>query len=371
MPNVEAVKNSQQNLNAPFKLGGMPIGINAGLNDNSSRNGSTLEKYDMVASGLNRYGVMGFNQRVLGAYRREILQNANNYENYSVTQDDQANLKPLADRLGEYYVLGYRVHSGEIIDKTWQEAVQKGKGVELYLTKCAEDGLIDENGPVSFANLNNPLKAADVLITPLHVFTPQANENISLLTDIAINERSPEMAACLLEETSKSGLVGTDSDTARKLLIESRAAFNNKEEYSNFVTNIDKAYQKLFNKTLDEHIKDENKPIFQKVAPVAGVASGAAAGFFLGGFNPIGAILGAVAGGLAGGALYSLNWFGPSSEGKELLAAVDEARMNDNDINFGQGIGSGMGYGAGMGYGPGQGLGLGLGLGSRNLIRQY
>lgn len=96
---------------------------------------------------------------------------------------------------------------------------------------------------------------------------------------------------------------------------------------------MDKAYRKLFpGESLDQYIKDEYKPGWQKNAIPGGIITGAIAGFAKG--KILGAAIGAVAGGLASIGIYSLDWFGENDEGATLLAAVDEARQNDRDVNF-------------------------------------
>lgn len=375
---VEAVTGSQQNINTPVNSSPQNAAELPGLFDSQQ---SPLLRYNNMYAPLYGLGSSSYNKKIMSAYTNEISQSANNYENSSLTKVDQKNLRPLSERIDEFRVLGYRLHSDEEVTDTLKGAAEKGKGVELYLTNCAEDGLIDEKGDVSFYNLKNKTRAVDTLITPMHIFTPDADENISILNEIAIKERSPELAACLLEETSKSGLMGTDNKTAEDLLINSRKYFNSDEEHSNFVTDIDKAYQGLFGITLDEHFKREYKTVGQKAAIIGGVAAGTiavgsvaakcksgflsktlktvgkvakkagslsaeglqATGKFLMKGNSTAKILGLVA--LAGYGIYSLNWFGKNEKGEKLLNTTDNSRQTDTDIDY---QGYGMGYGTGF-----------------------
>jgi hypothetical protein len=265
-----------------------------------------------------------------------MRQSSFTYENQSITEEDQNNLQPLADRIDEYRLFGLRLLQGEQVTEELEGWKNSDSGVALYLTNCAKDGLKDPNQQVSFENLKNPLRAIDTLKTKFSLNTPEANENIDLLSDIAIKGRSPEMAASLLEATSKGGLtgIGVDSKTAQKLLIESRSKFDNEGDYYNYVTSIDKAYKKLFpGKKLDTYINDNYKPTLQKAAPVSGIATGAAIGAVVG-FGLPGAAIGAVVGGLVGLATYSSTWFGRNNEGQKLLSTIDKARQNDHDVDM-------------------------------------
>ena len=284
---------------------------------------------------MSVYGPMALNKRVFNAYRQQMRQTGYDFENQSITAEDQNNLEPLSETLDEYRLLGMRLHPNTEITENLEEAKKSGIGVALYLTNCAKEGLKDPNQPVSFANLKNPLRLVDTL-THLSLTAPQANENINLLSDIAIKERSPEMAACLLEASSKGGLlgIGVDSKTADKLLIESKEKFENKEDYYKFITGIDKAYKQILpGKSLDHYIKANYKPTWQKATPIGGVATGIALGFACGGGLP-GAAIGAIIGGLAGLATYSSTWFGKNADGEKLQAAINKARQTSHDVDI-------------------------------------
>ena len=334
---VEAVKNSTQIKNLPTHI---PANTGAGKIDNagdesffshdltspitgygsdfsdlSKLGGNDLSSpfFNTNSMDLSMYGPVAFNQRIMGAYKQQIRQSGYDFENQGITEDDQNNLQPLSDRLDEFRVFGKRILHREQVTENLEESKKSGKGVALYLTNCAKDGLIDPNQPISFKNLKNPLRLANNLL-PVSLTATQANENIDLLSDIAIKERSPQMAASLLEATSKGGIlgIGVDSKTAEKLLIESKSQFNNKEDYSKFITNVDKAYQEMFpGKSLDKYIKSNYKPMFQKLAPVSGVAAGTLAGVITAAVvsGPVGliALAGAAIGGLIGKGIYSMH----------------------------------------------------------------
>ncbi len=40
---------------------------------------------------------------------------------------------------------------------------------------------------------------------PVSITVPEANHNVQLLTDMAVKEGSPQLAACLLKATSSKG----------------------------------------------------------------------------------------------------------------------------------------------------------------------
>lgn len=352
---VEAVKNSTQIKNLPAH--NVPHGVNSGAgqvanagNDalfnqgltssfsdfsdlgNLGSNGLDTSYFDDLSTNLSIYGSMALNPRVFKAYQQETMQAGYDFENQSITEDDQNNLEPLSERMDEYRIFGIRAHHRAEVTENLEEAKESGKGVALYLTNCAKDGLKDPNQPISFENLKNPLKLVNTLKS--HSFnTPDANKNIDLLSDIAIKERSPQLAAALLEATSKGGItgIGVDSKTAEKLLIESKSKFDNEGDYYKYITNVNKAYKNMSGKTLDKYIDNNYKPALQKTAPASGVAIGAAIGLACG--SVPGAAIGAVVGGLVGLATYASNWFGKNEEGQKLLSAVDKARNKSHDVN--------------------------------------
>ena len=283
---------------------------------------------------MSVYGPMALNKRVFDAYKQQMRQTGYDFENQSITAEDQNNLEPLSETLDEYRILGMRLHHNSEVTENLEEAKKSGIGVALYLTNCAKEGLKNPNQPVSFANLKNPIRLVDTL-THLSLTAPEANENINLLSDIAIKERSPEMAACLLESTAKGGLlgIGVDSKTADKLLIESKDKFENKEDYYKFVTSVDRAYKQLFpGKSLNEYINANYKPTWQKATPIGGIATGIALAFASGGGLP-GAAIGAIIGGIAGLAIYSSTWFGKNSDGDKLVLAINKARQTSHDVD--------------------------------------
>ena len=352
---VEAVKNSTQIKNLPnYNVPGANI-AGAKKVDNESffnqelvgygadfnANGIGSEFLDLNNMNLSMYGPVALNQRVFKAYQQGMKQSGYDYENQSITAEDQNNLEPLSEQLDEYRMLGIRVHHNAQVTETLEEAKKSGIGVALYLTNSAKSGLKDPNQPVSFENLRNPLRLVNKL-TPVSLTAPKANEDVSLLSEIAVKERSPEMAAALLEATAKGGIlgIGVDSETAKKLLVNSQDKFDNKEDYYKHITNVDKAYKKMFpGKSLDEYLNTNYKPTWQRLAPAGGVVAGAVAGSLLL-TNPLGwgvlavAGVGAAVGGLAGLATYASTWFGKNEEGEKLQAVVNKARQNSHDVDI-------------------------------------
>ncbi|HBG49276.1 MAG TPA: hypothetical protein DDW90_07205 [Cyanobacteria bacterium UBA9971] len=356
---VEAVKNSTQIKNLPTYTAPCGTNLNAGrienldnesffnqdlaspisgygsdLGDLSNNLGS--EFLDLDNMNLSMYGPIALNKRVFESYKQQMRQSGYDYENQSITEEDQNNLQPLSDRLDEYRAFGIRIHHNAEVTENLEESKKSGIGVALYLTNCAKDGLKDPNQPISFENLKNPTRLVNKLM-PVSLTAPQANKDVNLLSDIAIKERSPEMAAALLEATSKGGMlgIGVDSETAKKLLVDSKDKFDSKEDYYKYITNIDKAYKKMFpGKSLDKYIKGNYKPTWQKLAPTGGVAAGALTGFVASGFNPLGAVVGAVVGGAVGLATYASNWFGKNEEGSKLMATINKARQNSHDVDI-------------------------------------
>lgn len=355
---VEAVKNSTQIKNLPAYSVPNGTNSNAGKIENLDNESffnqdlaSPISGYgsdigdlgisnltaelDMNDINLSMYGPMALNKRIFGAYQQQIRQSGYDYENQSITEEDQNNLQPLSDRMDEYRAFGIRLHHNSEVTENLEESKKSGIGVALYLTNCAKDGLKNPNMPISFENLKNPTRLVNNLM-PVSLTAPQANEDVNLLSDIALKERSPEMAAALLEATSKGGIlgIGVDSETANKLLVDSKDKFDSKEDYYKYITNVDKAYKKMFpGKSLDKYIKANYKPTWQKLAPTGGVAAGALTGFVASGFNPIGAVVGAVVGGAAGLATYASNWFGKNEEGSKLMSTVTKARQNSHDVD--------------------------------------
>jgi len=358
---VEAVKNSTQIKNLPTYS--VPSGANSNAGrienlDNESFFNQDLTnpisgygsdigdlglsnlttELDLNDMNLSMYGPMALNKRVFGAYQQQMRQSSYDYENQSITEEDQNNLQPLSDRLDEYRAFGIRLHHNAEVTENLEESKKSGIGVALYLTNCAKDGLKNPNLPISFENLKNPTRLVNNLM-PVSLTAPQANENVNLLSDIAIKERSPEMVAALLEATSKGGIlgIGVDSVTANKLLVDSKDKFDSKEDYYKYITNVDKAYKKMFpGKSLDKYIKANYKPTWQKAAPAVGVAAGVWAGIGIGIMTgPVGwlALAGAAVGGAIGLATYSSNWFGKNEEGSKLMSVVNKARQNSHDVD--------------------------------------
>ena len=358
---VEAVKNSTQIKNLPTYS--VPSGANSNAGrienlDNESFFNQDLTnpisgygsdigdlglsnlttELDLNDMNLSMYGPMALNKRVFGAYQQQMRQSSYDYENQSITEEDQNNLQPLSDRLDEYRAFGIRLHHNAEVTENLEESKKSGIGVALYLTNCAKDGLKNPNLPISFENLKNPTRLVNNLM-PVSLTAPQANENVNLLSDIAIKERSPEMVAALLEATSKGGIlgIGVDSVTANKLLVDSKDKFDSKEDYYKYITNVDKAYKKMFpGKSLDKYIKANYKPTWQKAAPAVGVAAGVWAGIGIGIMTgPVGwlALAGAAVGGAIGLATYSSNWFGKNEEGSKLMSVVNKARHNSHDVD--------------------------------------
>jgi hypothetical protein len=333
---VDAVKNSTHTTGTPTQhtpQGGM--------------NTASTDPYDMsmfgfgndymgdITSKLSIYGPMAFNDRLMKTYDTGVRQMSNDFENTSKAED--GNLQPLAERIDEYRIGGVRIHHNEEVTETLEAAKHSGKGVALYMANCAEDGLKDSNGPISFGNLKNPLKLVDTLMTPFALKAPEANEDVKLLTEIAIKERSPEMAAAILQKTSEGGLlkIGTDYETAKKILADSAQHFESKEDHARFLTNIDEASEKMFGRSLDHHIHDEYKTKTQKLATAGTVGSGVLAGAAsckkLGKWGILG---GAVIGAIAGKGVYSTHMFGVNEKGEGLLHSLDKARHVDNKVDL-------------------------------------
>jgi len=353
---VEAVKNSTQIKNLPVHNVPNGANFNAGriedLDNESFFNqdlassitdyGSDFSDLDGIDSGsfdldgmdLSMYGSIALNKRVFESYKQQMRQSGYDYENQDITEDDQINLKPLSEALDEYRIFGMRAHHDEEVTEILQESKNSGKGVALFLTNCAEDGLKDPNQPISFVNLKNPLRLVNTLKDPYVFREPDANENINLLSEIAIKERSPEMAAAILEATSEGGIFGgVDSKTAEKLLIESKNKFDNEADYYKFITCVDKSYKKMFpGKSLNEYFESNYKPTWQKATAFGEIAAGAAIGLKKGGLK--GAAVGAVIGGLAGLASYSMTIFGKNEEGDKLYETVKKARLNSFNVNI-------------------------------------
>jgi hypothetical protein len=249
-----------------------------------------------------------------------------------MAEDDIINLKPLADRLDDYRdpVLKIRIHNKDKVTNILENAKNSENGISLYLVNSAKDGLKDSNQGISFENLKNPTRLIETLKS-ISIAAPEANKNIDILSDIAIKERSPELAACLLEATSK-GITGfgVDSKTAQKILVDSKEMIKKNggtdADYYSYLSNIDQAYQKMFKgKTLDNYIKENYKPTWQKAATGVLVGGGLALAPFTAGISLL-----ATAGGAA---LYSTNWFGQNEEGQNLLNTLDKARSKDHKFN--------------------------------------
>lgn len=347
---VEAVKNSTQVKDVHAYNAEKGINSGAGQISHANNRENSLFRHEndygnygnrnidlgrMEADRIRReiYGPIAYNPRLMNAFQQQMRQQGHNYENQSITNEDQNNLQPLADRLDEYRIFGMRTHHKSDLVEDLEEAKKSGIGVGLYLTNCAKDGLKDPNKPISFANLKNPLRLVNTLKS-VDVNTPDANDKINLLSDIAIKQRSAEMAACLLEGTSEGGATGAgvDAETAKKLLIESRSMFKNEQDYNKFITDIDKAYKKLFNgKSLDKYIKQNYKPTEQKVAATVALPAGMAIGRA---FGAKGAVVGAAVGAVVGLSTYATNFFGKNEVGNELMSAVTNARQNSHDVDI-------------------------------------
>ncbi len=67
----------------------------------------------------------------------------------TVLQEEKSLLEPLAERVHEYRIFGKRAHNYEEVTKVLEESIESQKGVPLYLTYCAKDGLKNPNDQVS------------------------------------------------------------------------------------------------------------------------------------------------------------------------------------------------------------------------------
>lgn len=276
---------SQQGLFDPYS------NLDFDMGNLSSLSGTDFN-LDKMNMDLSMYGPIALNPRVFGAYQRQMKQTGYEFEKNSITNEEKSLLEPLAERVHEYRILGMRYQDHEGVTKVLEDSIESTKGVPLYLTYCAKDGLKNPNDQVSFENLKNPLKLIQDLM-PVSITVPEANHNVQLLTDMAVKEGSPQLAACLLQATSsKGGLLGVDKQTAEKLLIESRSNFDSDADYYSYITGIDRAYQKMFpGKSLDDYIKTQ----YSKV--------------------PL------------------MHFFGLNSDGKKLQEVVDKARQKDHVTN--------------------------------------
>lgn len=349
---VEAVKNSTQVINAHTNI--QPSGMAQAVSQPQEEIfGSPLMGYgsDMGLTDLNSrldrstvYGpVIGWSDRLYDATMQNAKDMGNQFEVKSVTADDRETLIPLSNRLDALRIAGIRYWDNDVVTNTLKGAMESGKGTALYITNCAEGGLKNPNLPddikYSFENLKDPLRLVNTLMES-PVTAQQANENVDLLSEIALKEKSPELAACLLKETSSGGMLhwGTDFGTAKKLLIDSKDKFDSKADYNRFVTNVDQAYKKMFGESMDDHVYDNYKPEAQRYAPMAltgfGMLAGALKGMKYGKKGGLlGAAIGAVVGGVAGTAIHSLHCFGENEHGEELLATLDAARQKDHRVN--------------------------------------
>jgi len=294
-----------------------------------ARRRATVEEERLFGTGI-------CNQRRYGAFQREIKQQGYNYNNQRVTYDNIENMRELAKKFDEYRIGGMKYHNSEEDTELLKEALNSGNGISLYLANCAEDGLknpkLPERQRYSFENLKNPTKLIKTLQS--HTFnTPEANENINLLTEIALSQRSPDMAACLLEGTAKGGSTGhgVDETTAQKILIESRQMFGSEAEYKKFITDINKSYKKIFNKSLDEYVDENYQTYAQKksafmIAPAAALLASRC--------GWIGAAVVATVGGIATYMTYNTNKFGNNEKGEELKLVLDRARASSDEINM-------------------------------------
>jgi len=281
------------------------------------------------------YGAMALNDRRMGAYRQKVAQMGNDYENINRAGDDKENLESLSEVIKEYRVLGVRWRDNHEVTETLKAVAEEHSGVALAKVY---GGLKNPQLQPSFDNLKNPKALVKHLQSNSLIVTPDANEDINILSDIAIKEKSPALAAILLEATkdSKFTFVGTDRKTAQKLLIDSRKMFDNDAEYHHYISGINKSYKELFpGENLDKYIADNNKPWYQRMLPAAGAASGAlitAAAVS----GPVGwAVLacGAAAGALTGSLLNKTNIFGLSDKGQELRKALIDSNAKSHDIN--------------------------------------
>jgi len=336
---VEAVKNSSQINNRPaycdYQVARSSLYDDIDLSGSLFRDRNDFGNFDMEESRLfsNILGVGAYNPRVLNAYKQQTIQESINYENQNVTEDDRNNLKPLSEELDKYRIFGMRYLYKNEVKEILEGSEKAEKGVALYLTNCAENGLKDKNQPISFKNLKNPLKLIHTLKDPYIFRAPQANEKIETLCNIAIKGRSPGMAAALLEGTSEGGLLGgVDSKTAEILLIKSKDKFDNEADYHKFITDIDIAYKNMFKeKSLDTYLNDNYKPVSQKTTIAGELALGTSIGLKRGGVK--GAVVGAIIGGIAGFATYSSALFGKNNEGEKLHDAIMTARQKSSYVN--------------------------------------
>jgi len=290
------------------------------------------------AEAMGRVGI--YNRREFGAYRRAIDAEGRKYQAQRVTCNNIENMKELASRFDEHRTGGVKYINAEKDTQILREALQSGNGISLYLANCGLDGFKNPNLPLkqrySFENLKNPTKLVKTLQS--HTFnTPDANEDINLLTDIALKQKSPEMAACLLEGTRKGGTTGhgVDEITAQRILIDSRKMFSSDAEYKKFITDIDKSYKKIFNKSLDKYVEENYKMTGQIAsAGVFGVTASVASRMLGKRFGLLGSAGAAVAGGLLSYITYHSNILGDNEKGEELKNVLDTARAGSDEINM-------------------------------------
>ncbi len=347
---TESVQNSTQNCNgsATSNVVSNYAGQRKFVDYPDLSKSSIMGNKTFLNSSLTHiYGQMAHNPRLMEAHKREIAQKGRNYENINITDDDKKNLIPIAHRLGEYRIMGWRAQKSDEVTETLKMLYEEGNGIAEYMTYCATNGgeqdykkgLKNPNAPISFQNLKNPLLMAKHFQDLSFGRTPDANEDINLLSDMAIKSKNPALAACLLEATkdSKTTFIGSDKKTAQKLLVDSRNMFDNEKDYYDFISRVDEAYQKLFKgESLDKYVEDHYKPMWKRCAPAVGVAGGVIAGTALAVAGIISApvsltaLAGAAVFGLGGKAIYSMKWFGKSEEGEKIYSDISKARIKDH-----------------------------------------
>lgn len=207
---------------------------------------------------MNAFGVLGLmmNPRHINAVTGQAGADFHKYDTADILQQDIQTLKPMAEALEQYRVMGKRIFERDRVSNLLDienDRAGNHKVAALYKLYCAMyGGLKDENAPITFDNLKDPgllIKQSKRLFAP--TAAQSRSKEIEQLTQVAVEGHNPELAAVLLNEMSKR--IGVDDKTVKAILVESREHMDD-ATHKRFLTEVNEAHQHLTGKTLDKYI---------------------------------------------------------------------------------------------------------------------
>gem|GEM_PF-4779330 len=278
---------------------------------------------------FDQFGFMGRMDSSIAGYRQRI----HGYTSSSMTEADREFLMPTVRNIDRHRILGYRAfdRNADYINLDENDPNSAHRLVSLNLLYCAENGgLKDPNAPISFENLRDPLALFNTVGDFGFTAAGRTNSDVIDLVRAGRNARNPHVLAAAAEYAG-SGL-GTNNEIFQQIFDRGNMS---EAEHSRLLTETATAYEQMFNKPFEQHIREEFSAVGHNEGATAGAlggaVTGAVAGFFMGG--PVTAIAGAFIGGLSGtiggailGEVGEFGMFGADDQGDQYIDELTTAR---------------------------------------------